>query len=134
MNPASILIADDHSIIRKTIRDWLGKKYPWIVMLEARTGEEVLRILQAVSVDLILMDIHFPGMTGVDATKIIKEKHPDIPIVIVTVQEDDHYQMSAIAAGADGYVIKRNMYSDLIPVIAPLIDKLRTYALVQENA
>ncbi len=123
MNPASILIADDHFIIRKTIREWLSKKYPWIVMLEARNGEEATRILDAVTVDLILMDIHFPGMNGLDTTKMIKEKYPEVPIVIVTVQEDDHYRIGAAAAGADGYIIKRNMYSDLIPVITPFLEK-----------
>ncbi len=52
--PASILIADDHSIIRKTLREWLMKKYPWVIILEASSGEEIISMIDAVAMDLIL--------------------------------------------------------------------------------
>lgn len=67
------------------------------------------------------MDINFSGMNGIDVTKVVKSRYPDVPVIILTVQEDERYQVSAYEAGADGYVIKRHMYSDLIPLITSFL-------------
>lgn len=68
------------------------------------------------------MDFHLPGRSGIDISQEIKAKHPELPVVILTIQEDDQYQAKAFEAGIDGYVVKRKMYTDLIPTISALFN------------
>ncbi|MBL7162751.1 MAG: response regulator transcription factor [Anaerolineales bacterium] len=119
---ASILIADDHNIMRKTLRQWLSSKFPNLQVFEASSGEQALDVLQGSTVELVLMDIHLPGMNGIDTTKQIKSAYPDLPVIVLTVQEDERYQAEATKAGADAYVVKRKMYTELIPLMLSFIN------------
>ncbi|MDZ7843459.1 MAG: response regulator transcription factor [Anaerolineales bacterium] len=121
--PNRILITEDHSIIRRTLRDWLGEEYPGLRVTEASNGEDALKILETRPLpELVLMDFHLPGRSGIDISQEIKAKHPELPVVILTIQEDDQYQAKAFEAGIDGYVVKRKMYTDLIPTISALFN------------
>lgn len=123
MYPKSILITDDHSIIRRTLREWLSAKIPDLKVIEASSGEAALDILATQDrPDLVLMDFHLPGQSGLDVTREIKKEHPDLPVLILTIQEDQHYVDKAREAGADGYVIKRHMYSELLPNIETIFN------------
>ncbi len=113
----SVLIADDHNIMRKTLRQWLSTKFPSLNIIEASSGEQALEMLNENELQLILMDIHLPGINGIDATSRIKKKFPKLPIIVLTVQEDERYQFEAEQAGADAYVIKRKMYAELVPLM-----------------
>jgi CheY-like chemotaxis protein len=116
--PKSILIVDDHSIIRRTLGEWLGEEFPGVRIKEASSAEEALQSLQAGNPpDLILMDFHLPGRSGIAASRTIKQNHPALPIVMLTIQEGEQYLKRARAAGVDDYVVKRKMYTDLIPAI-----------------
>jgi DNA-binding NarL/FixJ family response regulator len=117
LKPQSILIADDYNIMRKTLRQWLSTRFPNLQVFEASTGEQALELMKSTPIQLVLMDIHLPGINGIDSTGQIKELYPDVPVIILTVQEDEQYRHEANQAGADAYVIKRNMYSDLIPLM-----------------
>jgi DNA-binding NarL/FixJ family response regulator len=122
--PKTILITDDHSIIRSTLRDWLRGEFPDLEVLEASSGENALEILaNNVSPDLVVLDFHLPGESGIDITRKIKKDYPQLPVLILTIQEDQQYIDKAREAGADGYVIKRHMYNDLIPNILSIINK-----------
>ncbi len=118
----TILIVDDHHVIRRTLRQWLSNKFPKIDLLEASSGETALEICQEQAPELVLMDVHLPVMNGIETTKQLKTTHPHIRVIMLTVQEDPRYRNSAQEAGADGYVIKRQMYTDLIPAISPFLD------------
>ena len=114
----SILITDDHSVIRSTLKEWLCEEYPDLIVYEASSGEKALTFLaSSQNPDLIVMDFHLPGITGIETTQEIKAKFPNIPVIILTIQEDRQYMERAKEAGAEGYVIKRKMYSDLLPAI-----------------
>jgi len=116
--PRSILITDDHGIIRLTLREWLVGEFPELSIQEACSGEQALELLALKPrPELVLMDFHLPGRSGIDVTKQIKNQFPDIRVVVLTIQEDQQYIEQAREAGADGYVIKRQMYTDLIPSI-----------------
>lgn len=112
-----ILITEDHHFIRKTLREWLTKELPSAEILEVSNGEDALSFCQSRTPDLVLMDVHLPDMNGIEATEQLKNHFPALPVVILTVQEDGHYKDEAINAGADAYVIKHHMYTDLIPAI-----------------
>ena len=116
----TILIADDHNIMRKTLRQWLSSKFSNLQIYEANSGEQTIQVLEETSVDLVLMDIHLPGINGIDTTKQIKTLYPDLPVIVLTVQEDERYKVEARQVGADAYVIKRKMYADLVPLMMSL--------------
>ena len=116
--PRSILITDDHSVIRQTLREWLCEEFPELIVQEARSGEDALEILSSPSrPELILLDFHLPGISGIEVTREIKRRYPQLPVLILTIQEDQVYIDRALEAGADSYVIKRQMYNELIPSI-----------------
>ena len=116
--PRSILITDDHGIIRLTLREWLVGEFPGLSIQEASSGEQALELLAVKPrPELVLMDFHLPGRSGIEITQQIKNQFPDIRVVVLTIQEDQQYIEQAQDAGADGYVIKRQMYTDLIPSI-----------------
>ena len=118
----SILITDDHSVIRSTLRDWLCEEFPDLVVHEASSGENALALLESIhDPDLVVMDFHLPGVTGIETTREIKAQHPQIPVIILTIQEDRQYVERAMDAGAEGYVIKRKMYSELLPAISSVL-------------
>ncbi len=113
----SILIVEDHSGVRQSLREWLQLSFPQYQLLEAASGEEAVAMAQAASPRLIIMDIGLPGMTGIEVTENIKKIVPDTQVVMLTIFDDDDYRSHAAAAGAFAYVAKRNVKTELLPVI-----------------
>lgn len=101
-----ILIADDHPMYRHGVRSLLERTDGLEVVGEATTGEEAVHLANELKPDMIMMDIRMPGMNGVEATKQIKEVHPDIQILMVTMFQDDASMLTALKSGARGYILK----------------------------
>lgn len=102
----SILLVDDHAILRDGLKNILSFEEDIKVVGEAISGEEALKLSEELAPDVIIMDINLPGMNGVETTAIIKEKNPDARILVLTMYTHDEYLMSALKAGADGYLLK----------------------------
>ncbi len=122
---ATILIVEDHDSFRTILRDWLRTSLPDLHLMEARTGEEAFDLISNKLPDLILMDIGLPVMNGIEATRRIKAVSPQVKVVIVTSHEGPEYEADAAKVGADGYIIKRKMVSELVPAIRELLYKSR---------
>src|SRR5258706_6251135 len=109
MNPADepirILIADDHPIFRFGVRTLLTAMPDMAVVGEAVTGEEAIQLTETLLPDLVLMDIHMPGINGIEATARIRAHHPLTAILMVTMLDDDSV-FAAMRAGARGYLLK----------------------------
>jgi DNA-binding NarL/FixJ family response regulator len=103
--PIRILIADDHPIFRFGMRTLLTAMPDMTVVGEAVTGEEAIQLTETLLPDLVLMDIHMPGITGIEATARIRAQHPRSAILIVTMLDDDSV-FAAMRAGARGYLLK----------------------------
>ncbi|UHA72283.1 response regulator [Paenibacillus sp. 481] len=101
-----VLIADDHAHAREGMRDILSIDPQFVIVGEAVNGEEALRMTETVMPDLILMDICMPNMSGLEATKLIKERFPYVKIVMVTVSDDITHLFEALKKGAQGYLLK----------------------------
>lgn len=103
--PIRILIADDHPIFRFGMRTLLTSMPDMTVVGEAVTGEEAVQLVETLLPDAVLMDIHMPGMSGIDATASIRTQHPRTAVLIVTMLDDDSV-FAAMRAGARGYLLK----------------------------
>lgn len=106
MEKIQVCIVEDQDLIRKSLQVILNMEEDIEVIDTAANGQEILGKLENVQPDIILMDIHMPIMNGVEATKIIKEKWPDIKVIILTTFEEVHYVIDALNGGAVGYLLK----------------------------
>ncbi|MBO2944695.1 response regulator transcription factor [Paenibacillus sp. F411] len=106
MQPIRILIADDHRHAREGMRELLEPEPSFEVVAEAQTGQEALEHTAVYMPDVILMDINMPGMSGLEATRQIKNNYPYVKIIMVTVSDDITDLFQAIKQGAQGYLLK----------------------------
>jgi len=106
MSSIRILIADDHLFYREGVRSLLGQIPGLDVVGEAVNGDDVIDKAQALTPDVILMDIKMPGLNGIEATRRILEHQSDVLILIVTMFDDDDSVFAAMRAGARGYILK----------------------------
>ncbi len=117
MSKIRVFLVDDHLILREGIRSLLGK-VPDIEMVgEAGDGAEAVAKVEQLVPDVVLMDITMPGMSGLEATKQIKQKYPQVKILILTIHETNQYLSQMLQAGASGYVVKTAAASELISAI-----------------
>jgi DNA-binding NarL/FixJ family response regulator len=106
METIRVLIADDHPYFRKGLRALL-KAIPDVeVVGEAADGSEAVELSMAHQPDVILMDVHMPNLSGVDATRQVLEMSPHIGILMLTMLEDDEFVSAAMRVGARGYLLK----------------------------
>ncbi|CAK7066468.1 response regulator transcription factor [Tissierella carlieri] len=112
-----VLIVDDQSLIREGLTMMLSLYDTITLVGEATNGKEAIELIDRIQVDLILMDIRMPIMNGVEATKIIKEKHHDIKVLILTTFNEDEYIFEGLKNGADGYLLKDISSQDLVKAI-----------------
>lgn len=113
----NIIIADDHPLFRSGVRNLLRTTEDLIVAGEASSGDEALELAAKLDPDLILMDIRMPGINGIEATRLIKEKHPRTEVLILTMFRDDQSVFTAMRAGAKGYVLKDADETELLQSI-----------------
>ena len=104
--PARIVIADDHPLFRSALRTLLEGSEEVEVIAEATDGKETLGLSRRLEPDLVLMDVIMPNMDGVAATRAIKAEHPRTIVLVMTASEDSEHLLSALRAGAGGYVLK----------------------------
>jgi DNA-binding NarL/FixJ family response regulator len=108
-----VLIVDDHDLFRTGLRNLLEEQGVLIVG-EAATGAEAVKIVREIAPDVVVMDLNMPGMGGVDATRHITSIAPLTRVVMLTISEDDSDVMDAILAGACGYLLKDSSIQDLM--------------------
>jgi DNA-binding NarL/FixJ family response regulator len=104
--PARIVVADDHPLFRSALRTLLEGSEEVEVIAEATDGKETLELSRRLEPDLVLMDMIMPKMDGVAATRAIKSELPRTIVLVMTASEDSEHLLSALRAGAGGYVLK----------------------------
>jgi DNA-binding NarL/FixJ family response regulator len=119
---ANVLVVEDNFTIRKALVEWLVAVFPAFHFIEAESGEEALRQMDESRPALVLMDITLPRMNGIEATRQIKARAAATRVVMLTVHEDQEYQVDSLRAGADGFVSKSHIFKDLLPVVRKLLE------------
>ena len=105
-NPTTVLLVDDHEIVRRGVRAFQETLDEFVVVGEAETGIQAIQLTERYIPDVILMDLIMPGMDGVEATRQVKNISPRTQIVVLTSYHDDEHIFPALQAGALSYVLK----------------------------
>ena len=106
MSKIKIAIADDYKIFREGLKVGLSSDQDLDVMLEADNGEDLIKELETHAPDVVLMDRKMPVMDGMEATKEIRKKYPNVKVLVVTMYDDDKFIIHLMEIGANGYLLK----------------------------
>jgi two-component system response regulator NreC len=130
MSKIRIVLADDHALIREGFKKLLiERENPFVELVgEAENGKELLEIVAKTQPDLVLTDIKMPLLSGLDALKEIKEKNPEIKVVILTMHEESEYIKRAISSGADGYLSKNIEQQELERAIKTVFNGVKYFS------
>ena len=117
MAKIKVVIADDHAVVREGIKMILSREPDIEIVGEAGNGREALDLVAKTKPHVVVMDISMPEMGGVEATRRVKEAHPKVNVLALTMHEDESYVFQLLKAGASGYVLKRGAAQDLVQAI-----------------
>jgi two-component system, NarL family, response regulator LiaR len=115
--PIRILLADDHVMLRQGTAELLRREADIEVVGEAVNGEEAVSLANLTQPDIVVMDIRMPVLSGIEATRIIRESLPQVQVLVLTAHDDDQYIFSLLQAGASGYLLKTAPVSELVKAI-----------------
>ena len=121
--PARIVVADDHPLFRSALRTLLEGSEEAEVIAEATDGKETLELSRRLEPDLVLMDVIMPKMDGVAATRAIKAELPRTVVLMMTASEDSEHLLSALRAGAGGYVLKSADPEQIIEAVRKALER-----------
>ena len=107
-----VLVCDDHPVFRDGLRLLLAE-LGVDVIAEASTGEEAIAAASELSPDVVVMDLHMPGMSGIEATRAIHQAQPSVGVLVLTMLDDDAALLAALRAGASGYLLKGAGHADV---------------------
>jgi len=112
-----VLIADDHSLVRQGLRRYLDMAEDIDVVGEASNGEEAIAMVEKEQPDIVLLDIRMPGVDGLEAARMIRERFPNVGAIMLTAYDDRQFVVEAVRAGARGYVLKARDAEHLIQTV-----------------
>jgi len=114
MTQLRILVVDDHELVRDGIRSTLQPHSDLQIIGEADNGEDAVTMVSELKPDLVIMDVGLPGISGLEATRQIKSENPTVPVLILTIHDEDEYIIPLLEAGAAGYLQKGVGHEDLV--------------------
>lgn len=117
MSAIHLLLVDDHDVVRTGLKMLLEGQPDLIIDGEANSGMQAITMTRSISPDVVVMDLTLPDISGIEATRRLKEEFPNIAVVALTIHEDEQYFFEMLQAGASGYVPKRAAPEDLISAI-----------------
>lgn len=115
-----VLLADDHSIVRAGLRRIVEESGDVTVVAEAADGREALRKIHESKPDVAVLDISMPGLDGLEVVTELRSLFPKLPVLILTMHEEEQYVIRAFGAGAMGYITKRSAPEQLVSAIRKL--------------
>lgn len=117
-----VLIADDHAIVRKGLRQIITDAYPTSHIGEVNDVESLVSEVMRSEWDLVLTDINMPGRSGVEALHQVKQINPGMPVLIMSMYPEDQYALRVLKGGAAGYLSKETIHEDLIHAIQAILN------------
>lgn len=121
----NILIADDHDVVRKGLKQIIEEEFHNSNIHEAINGNELIKKVHADKFDIVISDISMPGRSGMESLKQIKEEFPKLPVLILSMHPDEEYAVRALKSGASGYLSKASAAEELILAIRQILSGRR---------
>ncbi|GAI58769.1 unnamed protein product, partial [marine sediment metagenome] len=113
----TIMLADDHPLLRQALADILNKQADFEIIAEAGDGEEAVKLATELVPDVVIMDISMPKLNGLEATRQIKARCPNVAILVLTVHSDSEHILGILEAGAAGYLTKSVFGKEVINAV-----------------
>lgn len=121
-NKIRVAVVDDQLLFRKGIISLLGEFDELTVSFEAESGNELMDKLKTHVIDVVLLDLEMPIMNGLEATKLMKEKYPQIKIIILTMHNDEEFVVELLQKGASGFLLKNQDIEIVVDAIYSVIE------------
>lgn len=118
---ATVLIADDHALVRSGLRQCLQESGRFTIIAEAATGSQVLDALHAGDFDLLMLDINMPDRSGLDILKHVRSSHPDVKVLVLSGYPERQYAVNVLKAGASGYLSKDGSPDELLKAVGQVL-------------
>ena len=115
--PIRVILADDHAVVRKGIREFLETNDALKVVAEAANGDEALKLIRDLRPDVAVLDIQMPGQSGIEVTRAVRAERLPVGLLLLTAFDDEPYIRAALQAGANGYVLKTAEAQNLIEAV-----------------
>lgn len=116
-----ILIADDHTVVRKGLQQILHDQFPTAYIQEVTDAEELIKHVMASTWDVVISDLSMPGRSGLDALQQIKLSHPKLPVLILSIHPEEQYALRALKSGAAGYLSKDTAPDELVKAVQKVL-------------
>jgi DNA-binding NarL/FixJ family response regulator len=116
-----IAIVEDNAIVRASLAELVNSIPDCRCVGDFDCGEDALAHIPGLAPDLVMMDIHLPNLSGIEATRALKESLPELAVLILTVYEDEEKIFQALQAGASGYILKRSHPSEIIGAVREML-------------
>lgn len=116
-----ILIADDHSVVRKGLKQILLEEFPSAIIEDVPDAEEMIKKVMTARWDVVVSDMSMPGRSGLDALQQIKQIHPELPVLILSIHPEEHYALRVLKAGASGYLSKGSASDELVKAVQTVL-------------
>jgi two-component system, NarL family, invasion response regulator UvrY len=117
----NVLIADDHPVVRHGLRQIVAGTTDIQVAAEATNGHEVFERLERTSIDAVVLDLSMPGIEGLEILKQIRQDHPRLPVLVLTMHSENQFAIRALKAGAAGYLTKDTAPAELIGALRHIV-------------
>lgn len=117
MKKLRILLADDHFIVRRGLKDILLEEFKDAEFAEASDGQEVIRKMKEGEFDIVITDVSMPQKNGLDVLKTLKPIYPKVPFLILSMHPEEHYAIRVLKAGASGYLTKESAPDELVKAV-----------------
>lgn len=115
--PIRLMLVDDHQVLREGLKFMLRNEADVAVVGEAGDGNQALRLVDSVRPDVMLLDVKMPTVDGLETLRRLRERHPELPVLILTVHDDPEYVEEALRSGATGYLLKSVTREELVRAI-----------------
>ncbi len=115
--PIRVVLADDHAVVRKGMREFLEEDSEICVVGEANDGEEAVSLITREQPDIALLDIQMPRLSGIDAARQLREQAPHVRVLMLTAYDDEPYIIAALRAGVSGYLLKTASSDELVRAV-----------------
>lgn len=109
-----IIVADDHALVRRGVKEVIAEKFDMALIKEISTGQGVVNAVQGEEWDIVILDLNFPDTLGFEVLKELKALRPVLPIVVLSVHPEEQYAVRVLKAGASGYVTKATVTEELV--------------------